>query len=57
MPNFLVGARWKQRVARRNVLLSLGYCLFRLARDGRPGEQFGHPVTTGSTMILALRCS
>jgi FkbM family methyltransferase len=41
-------------------LLSLGYHLFRLVRGGRPGERFERPLTTGSTMILALppsRCA
>ena len=41
----------------QEFLLSLGYRLFRLARAGRAGEQFERPVTTGSTMILALPCS
>lgn len=41
----------------QEFLLSLGYRLFRLARAGRAGEQLEHPVTTGSTMILALPCS
>ena len=41
----------------QEFLLSLGYRLFRLARAGRAGEQFEGPVTTGSTMILALPCS
>jgi FkbM family methyltransferase len=38
----------------QQFLLSLGYRLFRLVRGGRPGERFERPVTTGSTMILAL---
>lgn len=41
----------------QEFLLSLGYSLFRLARGGRPGERFERPVTTGSTMILALPSS
>jgi len=38
----------------QQFLLSLGYSLFRLASEGRPGERLGRPVTVGSAMIMAL---
>ena len=38
----------------QQFLLSLGYRLFQLERDGRPGEPFERPLTTGGSMILAL---
>lgn len=38
----------------QEFLLSLGYSLFRLVRGGGPGELPTRPLTTGSTMILAL---
>jgi FkbM family methyltransferase len=38
----------------QQFLLSLGYSLFRVARDGRSGERIERPVTTGYAMILAL---
>jgi FkbM family methyltransferase len=41
----------------QQFLLSLGYSLFRLVRDGRPGERLERPVTVGGSMILALPSS
>jgi FkbM family methyltransferase len=38
----------------QEFLFSLGYSLFRLVRGGGPGERLTRPLTTGSTMILAL---
>jgi hypothetical protein len=38
----------------QQFLSSLGYDLFRLVRGGGPGERFERPLTTGSSMILAL---
>jgi FkbM family methyltransferase len=38
----------------QEFLLSLSYNLFRLAREGKPGERLTRPVTVGSAMIVAL---
>ena len=38
----------------QEFLLSLGYTLSRLAREGKAGERLARPVTVGSAMIVAL---